>query len=79
MLPAASSVWSPPEASFASWRGSASWRRSTSTSRGKNNYNRTYGALGGALNLLLMFYLNAAILLIGAEINSEIDRNPSEE
>jgi uncharacterized BrkB/YihY/UPF0761 family membrane protein len=33
--------------------------------------------------LLLMFYLNAAVLLIGAEINSEIDRvmgrNPSEE
>lgn len=37
------------------------------------NFNKTYGALGGAIILLLFFYINAVVLLIGAEINSVID------
>ncbi|MCC6238883.1 MAG: YihY/virulence factor BrkB family protein [Phycisphaerales bacterium] len=37
------------------------------------NYNATYGAVGGVIILLLVFYLNSLMLLIGAEINSEID------
>lgn len=37
------------------------------------NYNKTYGTVGGAAVMLLMFYLDAAVLLFGAEINSEID------
>jgi membrane protein len=37
------------------------------------NYDKTYGAVGGAVILLLTFYLDALVLLIGAEINSEID------
>ena len=37
------------------------------------NYNKTYGTLGGAVVLLLFFYIDAAVLLWGAEINSEID------
>lgn len=36
-------------------------------------YDKTYGALGGVVVLLTIFYLNAVVLLIGAEINSEID------
>ena len=38
-----------------------------------SRYNETYGTLGGVVILLLLFYLNALVLLIGAEINSEID------
>lgn len=37
------------------------------------DYNKTYGTVGGAAVLLLFFYIDAAVLLWGAEINSEID------
>ena len=37
-------------------------------------YNETYGAIGGVAILLLFFYLDSLVLLIGAEINSEVDR-----
>jgi len=37
------------------------------------SYQRTYGAVGGVAVLLLMFYIDALVLLIGAEINSEVD------
>jgi membrane protein len=40
---------------------------------GASSYARTYGAVGGAIILLLSFYLDALVLLIGAEINSEFD------
>ena len=40
---------------------------------GKYSYNRTYGTVGGVAVLLLFFYLDALVLMIGAEINSEID------
>lgn len=36
-------------------------------------FNETYGAVGGVAVLLLVFYLDAMVLLVGAEINSEID------
>jgi membrane protein len=36
-------------------------------------YDQTYGAVGGVAILLLFFYLGGLVLLIGAEINSEID------
>jgi membrane protein len=35
-------------------------------------YNKTYGTLGGAIGLMLWFYITAAVILIGAEINSEL-------
>jgi membrane protein len=37
------------------------------------NFNKTYGTVGGAAVMLLVFYIDAAVLLWGAEINSEID------
>jgi membrane protein len=36
-------------------------------------YDKTYGTVGGVAILLLFFYIDALVLLIGAEINSEID------
>lgn len=40
---------------------------------GGKGYDQMYGALGGVAILLLLFYLDGLVLLIGAEINSEID------
>lgn len=40
---------------------------------GGKSYSKTYGALGGVVILLLFFYIDALVLLIGAEINSEVD------
>ena len=40
---------------------------------GGKGYDKTYGTLGGVAILLLLFYIDALVLLIGAEINSEID------
>lgn len=37
------------------------------------NYEKTYGAVAGVAVLMLVFYLDALFLLIGAEINAEID------
>src|SRR6185436_19577897 len=36
------------------------------------NYNKTYGAIGGVVALMLWFYVSATTLLIGAEVNSEL-------
>lgn len=36
------------------------------------NYNATYGSLAGVIAMLLYFYVSAAILLLGAEINAVI-------
>ncbi len=37
------------------------------------SYQKTYGAIGGVFILLLFFYLDALVLLIGAEINSHVE------
>jgi membrane protein len=37
------------------------------------SYDKTYGTVAGAVILLLFFYIDAIVLLVGAEINSEID------
>lgn len=37
------------------------------------SYDKIYGAVGGVAVMLLVFYMDAAMLLWGAEINSEID------
>lgn len=39
-----------------------------------NNYGATYGSLGAVIILLLWFYLTGAAILIGGEINSELEK-----
>jgi membrane protein len=39
-----------------------------------SDYGRTYGAVGGVAILLLFFYVDSLVLLIGAEINALVDR-----
>lgn len=42
------------------------------------NYNATYGSLGAVVVFLTWLYLSAYILLLGAELNSEIERRAAE-
>jgi uncharacterized BrkB/YihY/UPF0761 family membrane protein len=37
------------------------------------SYDKTYGTAGGVVVLLIFFYLGAYVLLVGSEVNSEID------
>lgn len=39
------------------------------------DYNATYGSLGAIIVLLLYFYISAAVLLFGAELNAVIERH----
>jgi membrane protein len=39
------------------------------------NYNKTFGALGAVVGLMLWFYITALALLLGAEMNSELLRS----
>ena len=49
------------------------------------NYNETYGSLGGIIVLMLWFYLSGVAILVGAEMNAEIEhasphgKNPGEK
>lgn len=38
------------------------------------NYNETYGAIGSVIILIMWFYLSAFVILLGAEINAEVER-----
>jgi membrane protein len=38
------------------------------------SYGKTYGALGGVIALLMWFYLSSFTIVLGAEINSEMER-----
>lgn len=38
------------------------------------NYTATYGSLGAAIGLVTWMWLSAIIVLVGAELNSEIER-----
>ena len=42
------------------------------------NYNATYGSIGGVILLMLWLYLSGVALLIGAEINSAVERAAAE-
>ena len=37
------------------------------------SYDATYGALGAVVILLLWFWVSAPVLLVGAEIDAEVD------
>jgi membrane protein len=41
------------------------------------NYNATYGALGAVIGLMMWMWLSAVVVLIGAELNSEIEHQTS--
>lgn len=43
------------------------------------SYNETYGALGGVIVLLLWFYLTGFIIILGAEINAEMERQTTRD
>jgi membrane protein len=38
------------------------------------NYGKTYGALGGVIALLMWFYVSSIFVVLGAEINAEMER-----
>jgi membrane protein len=42
------------------------------------DYNATYGSIGGVILLLLWLYVSSLVLLLGAEINSEIEQAAAE-
>jgi membrane protein len=44
-----------------------------------NSYTRTYGSLGAVIILLTWFYLSGLMLLIGGEVNSEIEAAATEQ
>jgi len=39
------------------------------------SYDKTYGSLGAVIVLLLWFYMTAYVILIGAELNAEVERH----
>jgi membrane protein len=43
-----------------------------------NSYSRTYGALGAVIILMLWFYITGASILIGSEVNSEVEHAASQ-
>ena len=38
------------------------------------NYSATYGSIGGVILLMLWLYLTSVVLLLGAEVNAEIEK-----
>ncbi|KRE05818.1 ribonuclease BN [Bosea sp. Root381] len=43
------------------------------------DYNKTYGAIGAVIGLLMWLWLSATIVLVGAELNSEAERQTDED
>jgi len=43
------------------------------------NYGKTYGALGGVIALLMWFYLSSILVVLGAEINAEMERQTKKD
>jgi membrane protein len=42
------------------------------------DYNATYGSLGAAIGLMMWMWVSAIVILIGAELNAELDRAAAE-
>jgi membrane protein len=80
LAPAARQHWRriTPGATFAltGWLAASFTLRAYVTYLG--NYNATYGSIGGVILLMLWFYLSSLALLVGAEINSQIQRAETE-
>jgi membrane protein len=43
------------------------------------NYNATYGALGAVIGLMMWMWLSAIVVLVGAELNSEIEHQTARD
>ena len=43
------------------------------------NYNATYGALGAVMGLMVWMWVSAIVVLIGAELNSEIEHQTARD
>ena len=43
------------------------------------NYNATYGSLGAAVGLMMWLWISATVVLIGAELNAEIEHQTAED
>jgi membrane protein len=43
------------------------------------SYGQTYGALGGVIVLLMWFYVSSFTIVVGAEINAEMERQTCED
>ena len=47
--------------------------------RNFGSYNETYGSLGGVIILLMWFWLSAFVVLLGAELNSEMEHQTKKD
>lgn len=43
------------------------------------NYNETYGTLGGVIVLMLWLFITGIVILLGAEINAELERTTADD
>jgi membrane protein len=43
------------------------------------NYNETYGALGGVVVLMMWLFITSIVILLGAEINAELERTTAHD
>jgi membrane protein len=43
------------------------------------SYAKTYGALGGVIVLVMWFYLSSYVVVLGAEINAEMERQTTRD
>ena len=43
------------------------------------NYNATYGALGAVVGLMMWMWLSTIVVLVGAELNSEIEHQTTRD
>jgi membrane protein len=43
------------------------------------NYNETYGTLAGIVVVMLWLYLTAVVIILGAELNAEIERQTTRD
>ena len=43
------------------------------------NYNATYGALGAVVGLMMWMWLSTIVVLVGAELNSEIEHQTARD
>ena len=43
------------------------------------NYNKTYGSVGAIVVLLMWFYITGFVVLLGAELNAEMERQTSQD